>query len=206
MRAAPRPTSAAGRCARCRSPSRGRCGRRWRWDDAEETVSDTAQITVRTPVGPVVVSERDGAIVSVDIGAQAEREDTTTLLATAAQQLDAFFYCNLRRFDLPLDPGGTDFQRRVYAAMQDIPFGQVRTYGELARQVGGVARAIGSACASNPIPIIIPCHRVIAGGGRLGGFSARGGVATKRALLELEGVLLPLESVPSSDGAAPDAS
>ncbi len=153
-------------------------------------MSDAATITVKTPVGPVVVSERDGAIVGVDIGAQAPREDATPLLAIAAQQLDAFFYCNLRRFDLPLAPTGTAFQQRVYLAMLEIPFGQVRTYGEIARRVGGVARAVGAACASNPIPIIIPCHRVVAGAGRLGGFSSRVGVETKRALLELEGALL----------------
>jgi methylated-DNA-[protein]-cysteine S-methyltransferase len=149
-----------------------------------------ARISVKTPVGPVVVSERDGAIVGVDIGGRTTREDATPLLATAAQQLDAFFYCGLREFDLPLAPVGTDFQQRVWEAMRRIPFGQTRTYGEIARQVGGEARAVGAACGANPIPIIIPCHRIVAGAGRLGGFSSRGGVETKRALLQLEGALL----------------
>jgi methylated-DNA-[protein]-cysteine S-methyltransferase len=156
-----------------------------------EATAALAQITVKTPLGPVVVSERDGAIVSVDIGGHAAREDDTTpLLAIAAQQLDAFFYCGLRAFDLPVAPVGTDFQQRVWEAMRRIPFGHVRTYGEIAREVGGEARAVGAACGANPIPIIIPCHRVVAGGGHLGGFSSRGGVETKRALLQLEGALL----------------
>jgi methylated-DNA-[protein]-cysteine S-methyltransferase len=153
-------------------------------------MSPLAQMTVKTPVGPVVVRERDGAIVSVEIDARAPREDATPLLSTAAQQLDAFFYCNLKEFDLPLAPVGSDFQQRVWQAMREIPFGHVRTYGEIARRVGGTARAVGGACGSNPIPIIIPCHRVVAGAGHLGGFSSRGGVETKRALLELEGALL----------------
>jgi methylated-DNA-[protein]-cysteine S-methyltransferase len=152
--------------------------------------TDTAQVTVDTPIGPVVLRERDGAIVRVRIGARAPREDETPLLATAAQQLNAFFYCDLKRFELPLAPQGTAFEQAVWEQMRAIPFGQTRTYGEVARAVGGEARDVGEACGSNPIPIIIPCHRVVAGGGKLGGFSARGGVETKRTLLVLEGALL----------------
>jgi methylated-DNA-[protein]-cysteine S-methyltransferase len=160
--------------------------------DAEppEMTEPTAEITVDTPIGPVAVRERDGAIVRTRIGARAQREDETALLATAAQQLNAFFYCDLKRFDLPLAPEGTKFELAVWEQMRAIPFGQTRTYGEVARTVGGEARDVGQACGANRIPILIPCHRVVAGGGKLGGFSAPGGVETKRALLVLEGAML----------------
>lgn len=83
------------------------------------------------------------------------------------------------------------FHRKVYTALCEIPAGKTITYAELARRAGspGAARAVGQAMAKNPFPIIIPCHRVVAGNGKLGGYSGRGGVATKRALLELEGAL-----------------
>lgn len=149
-----------------------------------------AEITVDTPLGPVTVRERDGAIVRTRIGARARHQDETVLLARAARQLDAFFRRDLTQFDLPLAPVGTAFELGVWEQMRAIPFGQTRTYGEIARALGGEARAVGQACGSNRIPIFIPCHRVVAGGGRLGGFSAPGGVETKRALLVLEGAML----------------
>lgn len=115
----------------------------------------------------------------------------TALLAEAGDQLRAYFDGRLRQFDLPLDPRGTDFQRRVWFEMARIPYGETLSYGGLAAKVGSVARAIGGACGANPIPIIIPCHRVLAGGGRLGGFSGGEGADSKRALLAHEGVLTP---------------
>lgn len=108
------------------------------------------------------------------------------LPARAAAQLSDYFAGRRRDFELPLQPVGSAFQRRVWAAMRLIPYGETLSYGALAAQVGSVARAIGSACGANPIPIVIPCHRVIAGDGRLGGFSGGRGGATKRALLALE--------------------
>ena len=93
------------------------------------------------------------------------------------------------KIDLPMQPAGTAFQRRVWQAMLDIPYGHTRTYGELTESAGGVARAVGVACGANPIPILIPCHRVVAQNG-LGGYSGDGGVETKVALLRLEGALL----------------
>ena len=92
-------------------------------------------------------------------------------------------------FDLPLAPEGTAFQKRVYAAMQRIPFGGMRSYGELAAELGSAARAVGGACGSNPLPIVIPCHRVVAAGGGLGGFSGGAGASTKTWLLHHEGAL-----------------
>lgn len=148
-----------------------------------------AEITVASPVGPLLVREADGHVVALRWGtATTERE--TPVLAAAAQQLNAYFYCGLRAFDLPLAPAGSPFEQAVWAEMLRIPYGATRTYGEIARDVGGMARAVGGACGSNPIPILIPCHRVLAAGGSIGGYSGAGGVDTKTFLLSLEGALL----------------
>jgi len=152
-----------------------------------------ARLTVSSPLGPLTVSACDGAVVALDWGAGGGR-DRSNLLLTAAQQLDAYFYCELRAFDLPLAPAGTPFQQAVWREMLAIPRGRTRSYGELAARLDGAARAVGAACGANPIPIIIPCHRVLAAGGRMGGYSGRGGAATKRFLLELEGARLPDEA------------
>jgi len=148
------------------------------------------QITVASPVGDLVVSELNGRIVAVDWG-RALRETETPLLAAAAQQLNAYFYCGLKRFELPLTPAGSRFQQAVWREMRRIPCGRTRSYADLARAVDSAPRAVGGACARNPIPILIPCHRVVAADGRIGGYSAPGGLDVKRFLLELEGVALP---------------
>jgi len=148
------------------------------------------QITVASPVGDLVVSELNGRIVAVDWG-RALRETETPLLAAAAQQLNAYFYCGLKRFELPLAPAGSRFQQAVWREMRRIPCGRTRSYADLARAVDSAPRAVGGACARNPIPILIPCHRVVAADGRIGGYSAPGGLDVKRFLLELEGVALP---------------
>lgn len=97
-----------------------------------------------------------------------------------------YFAGRRTEFDLPLAPEGTPFQRAVWRQLQDIPYGETISYGELARRVGNpkASRAVGSANGANQIPIVIPCHRVIAAGGKLGGFG--GGLRVKQALLELE--------------------
>ncbi len=100
--------------------------------------------------------------------------------------LERYFAGEREEFDLPLAPAGTGFERRVWAALRTIAYGQTRTYGAIGRLAGGSPRAVGQAAGRNPIPIIIPCHRVVAAGD-LGGFSAPGGIAAKRALLALEG-------------------
>jgi methylated-DNA-[protein]-cysteine S-methyltransferase len=107
------------------------------------------------------------------------------------EQLAEYFRGGRRAFDLVLAPRGTPFEQRVWAVLVDIPYGGVTSYGELARKLGdpGAVRAVGRANGANPIPIVIPCHRVIGADGSLVGYG--GGLDVKRKLLELEGVLLP---------------
>ncbi|MBI5164309.1 MAG: methylated-DNA--[protein]-cysteine S-methyltransferase [Magnetospirillum sp.] len=149
------------------------------------------QLSFNSPIGPLAIAEEDGRIVSIDWGWPPDSEETPLLLR-ARDQLEAYFTGTLRAFDLPLDPPGTAFQRRVWAALQRIPFGAVKTYGALAAELGTAPRALGGACGRNPIPIVIPCHRVLGTNGSLGGYSGLDGVDTKRFLLELEGVLTPV--------------
>lgn len=108
------------------------------------------------------------------------------MLREACTQLEAYFAGTLKHFDLPLSPAGSRFQQRVYAEMRGIAHGDTRTYGDIADAVGCSAQAVGQACGANPIPVIIPCHRVLAANG-LGGYSGAGGVETKVALLRHEG-------------------
>ncbi|NSY39434.1 methylated-DNA--[protein]-cysteine S-methyltransferase [Leisingera sp. ANG59] len=140
--------------------------------------------SLETPVGPLSVSERDGAIVRLDWTAEASGQ--TALLTRALEQLRAYFAGELTVFDLPLQVAGSDFQRAVCDAMLAIPFGETRTYGEIAKDLGAPPQPVGNACGGNPIPVIIPCHRVLGASG-LGGFSGKGGVETKVALLKHEG-------------------
>jgi len=112
------------------------------------------------------------------------------VLREAARQLDLYFARRLTRFDLPLAAEGTAFQKRVWAAMVEIPYGETATYGGLAMALGSGPRAVGTACGRNPIPIVVPCHRVLASGGREGGFSGGQGLSTKRQLLAIEGTIL----------------
>jgi len=109
------------------------------------------------------------------------------LLADCVKQLDAYFAGELTEFDLPLVYSGTDFQQQVMHALREIPFGETCSYGELAKKLGrnGAARAVGSANRRNPLPIIVPCHRVIGANGDLTGFA--GGLDIKRKLLTIEG-------------------
>lgn len=147
-------------------------------------------ISLHSPIGPLSVAEEDGAIVSLDWG-WGSVQAPTKLLERARAQLNAYFDGDPSPFDLPLAPRGTQYQRRVWAALCGVPRGEVWTYGQLARAAGGSPRSIGGAMGRNPIPIIIPCHRVVAGNGP-GGYSGAGGLATKRFLLALEGTALRL--------------
>lgn len=142
------------------------------------------QISLHSPVGDLSVSQEDDAIVAVDWG-WGRDQTPTPLLKDAVKQLHAYFDGKLETFDLPLRPHGTDFQQRVWRAMIKIPYGKVRTYGDLALKLKSGARPVGTACGRNPIPIIIPCHRVL-GTQSLGGYSGEGGLETKLALLTLE--------------------
>ena len=147
------------------------------------------EITVPSPLGPLALEEQGGALVEVH-WRKARAEAATPLLQEAARQLMEYFARTRREFDLPMKPAGSLFERAVWDAMLRIPYGHTRSYGELAQEVGGAARSVGAACGTNPLPILIPCHRVLAGGGRLGGYSGKGGTQTKTMLLTLEGALL----------------
>ena len=113
-----------------------------------------------------------------------ERDDEHPLVRETARQLAAYFRGELRSFDLPLDPAGTQFHLRVWAALARIPYGEVRSYAEIAKELGSVARAGGQATAANPIAIVLPCLRVIAADGSPGGYA--GGLERKQYLLDLE--------------------
>jgi len=112
----------------------------------------------------------------------------TPLLREAAEQLSAYFDRRLKVFQLPLAPAGTEFQRKVWGLLQEIPYGDTITYGELARRTGDpkACRAVGTANGRNPLPIVIPCHRVIGAGGKLVGYT--GGLEVKIRLLQIEGL------------------
>lgn len=144
------------------------------------------QLSLHTPLGDLTLSEEDGAIVALDWG-RGRDQDPTPLLLRARDQLQDYFDGTRTAFDLPLAPHGTAFRRKVWDALCTIPAGQTRSYLDIARQVGCRApRAIGQANGANPIPILIPCHRVVAADGTLGGYSGGEGEATKRYLLDLE--------------------
>ncbi|MEQ8655669.1 MAG: methylated-DNA--[protein]-cysteine S-methyltransferase [Kiloniellales bacterium] len=140
--------------------------------------------SLATPIGCIGLVEHDGAIVEID-WTQGETAPSTPLLQRAAEQIRAYFAGELTVFDLPLSPAGGEFQQAVMQALIAIPFGQTRTYGEIAKDLDTYGQPVGAACGANPIPIVIPCHRVLSANG-LGGFSARGGVETKIALLKHE--------------------
>jgi methylated-DNA-[protein]-cysteine S-methyltransferase len=139
-----------------------------------------------SPFGRIGVEETDAAITRVFWDAPA-RARVTPVLRAAVDQLRAYFDGGLTEFDLPLAPRGSDFQIAVCDLMRAIPYGETRTYGDLAKDLGVAAQPVGKACGGNPIPILIPCHRVMGADGKLVGFSAKGGVETKVALLRLEG-------------------
>ena len=146
------------------------------------------RIQIGSPVGPVTIAERDGAITHVLFGECEETGKRTALLAEAERQLNEYFAGARRAFDLPLRPEGTPFQRDVWNALRQIPYGETRSYAEIARAVNRpkAFRAVGMANHNNPISIIIPCHRVIGADGSMTGYG--GGLDKKRVLLRLEGI------------------
>ncbi len=145
-------------------------------------------IVMDSPAGAIEVCEQNGTIVALDWTERTADSDAppTPLLAEACRQLDEYFSGQRRIFELPLAPRGSAFRGRVWRALQAIPFGETRTYGDIAREIDSAPRAVGGACSANPIAIIIPCHRVVGSNGWQGGFSGGKGVPTKRTLLELE--------------------
>jgi len=153
------------------------------------------QLSLHTPLGEVTISEDGGAIVALDWGRGRDQE-ATPLLCQARDELQEYFDGKRMSFDLPLAPEGSDFQKRVWAALCTIPPGETRSYADIARTIGSAPRAVGGANGANPIPLFIPCHRVIAADGSLGGYSGGDGPATKRFLLDHESraLLLPLNT------------
>lgn len=149
--------------------------------------------TIDSPIGPLTLAGDGTALMHLRMADQTHEPDRRAWIAgppevfgAAVEQLTAYFAGELTEFDLALDLGGTEFQRRVWGALRDIPYGQTRSYGQIAAEIGspGAARAVGMANGRNPIAIIVPCHRVIGSTGALTGYG--GGVERKTKLLELE--------------------
>ena len=145
-------------------------------------------VVVNTSLGCIEITEQSGFIIGVawSKGLASELHSESSLLQEAAAQITAYFKGDITQFTLPIKAEGTEFQQQIWDEMQKIPYGQVVTYGDVAQKIGSHARAVGSACGKNPIPVIIPCHRIVGQAG-LGGFSAGEGQETKLQLLKLEG-------------------
>lgn len=144
---------------------------------------------IPTPVGPVGIVCADGGLARIDILTRAEpRFPASSLARRVAEQLERYFSDPARRFDLPLAEADTPFRAQVRAALLAIPVGETRSYGEIAARLGTSARAVGGACRANPLPIVVPCHRVVAARG-LGGYDG----TTKGARLDIKQLLLKHE-------------
>lgn len=147
------------------------------------------RLSLPSPVGRLTLFEEGGVITALVWGGKSAGKPTR-LLEDAKRQLAAYFAGRREEFDLPLAPEGSPDEQRVWALMAKIPYGETRSYGALARDLKLSPRAVGHACGRNPLPIFLPCHRVVSADGELGGYSGQGGVETKRKLLLLEGALL----------------
>ncbi len=146
------------------------------------------RLTLQSPLGPLTLEEEGGNLVALGWG-ENHYESGTILLAEAHRQLEDYFKGRRQAFDLPLAPRGTAFQQRVWQRLREIPYGRTLSYGALAAALSTGPRAVGMACARNPLPLLIPCHRVIGSNGALTGYSGGEGLATKRYLLRLEGAI-----------------
>ena len=161
-----------------------------------------AAVRFASPIGELVITASDAGLTGVwfpgtgkvPAGRADGRGPASALLARACEQLAQYFSRIRTTFDIPLDAPGTAFQRRVWDVLRTIPYGTTRSYSDLARRLGDVrlTRAVGAANGKNPIPIIVPCHRVVGANGALTGFG--GGLDRKRWLLEHEGALMMLGS------------
>ncbi|MCZ4064765.1 methylated-DNA--[protein]-cysteine S-methyltransferase [Oxalobacter aliiformigenes] len=142
-------------------------------------------------IGKLTIMEENGKIVRIKLNRPPEPaihavEKETSLIAEAVSQLSAYFEGRLKTFDLPLDMSGTPFRMKTWEALKTIPYGETRSYGDIARQIGQpkACRAVGMANHNNPVAIVVPCHRVIGSDGSLTGYG--GGLPIKRQLLDLE--------------------
>jgi methylated-DNA-[protein]-cysteine S-methyltransferase len=149
--------------------------------------------SVETPIGTLWLSRDADGLTSVSFSGPSGAHSADALLVEAAEQLRAYFAGELERFELALSLHGTDFQRRVWSAVAAIPYGTTTTYSALAAALGmpSARRAVGAANGRNPLPVVVPCHRVVGASGALTGYG--GGLDRKRALIELEaGARAPL--------------
>jgi methylated-DNA-[protein]-cysteine S-methyltransferase len=153
-------------------------------------------LRLSSPIGRIEITSDGDAVTSLTIEKdgvlplEGEPERSTPVLDDAAAQLSEYFAGRRREFDVPVALVGTPFQKSIWEQLAAIPWGHVASYGELGRATGRptAGRAVGGAVGANPVPILVPCHRVLASGGKITGYSAGDGVPTKRALLDLEGI------------------
>ena len=142
---------------------------------------------IATPVGPMRITGDDSRLTAVRIGEEGPvSRASATAVRDAVEQLEQWFAGERRSFDLPLAPAGTDRGETLRQGLIGVPYGETLSYGELAQRLASSARAIGQLCARNPFPIIVPCHRVLGDGGKLGSYSGGEGPKTKFWLLEHE--------------------
>ena len=142
---------------------------------------------VDSPIGDLTLAVDETGLCRLHFGRTDRPLETDSLLTETQEQLKAYFAGELQEFTVPLSVrGGSEFERAVWAQLRRIPYGEMQTYGEVAKIVGdaGAARAVGTACNRNPIAVVVPCHRVVGAGGKMVGFG--GGIPLKRHLLELE--------------------
>ena len=141
-----------------------------------------------SPIGPMTLVQEGEVLARLDFDVPSQPEETTPLLLEACRQLREYFAGERKAFALPLAPAGTEFQKKVWAALREIPWGETCSYGDIARAIWKptASRAVGMANGRNPLPIFIPCHRVIGTNGFITGYS--GGLEKKRFLLLLEGI------------------
>lgn len=153
-------------------------------------------IRMDSPLGRLELLARGGKIVSIEIEKRGrlsndgEPDKSSPVLDKARKQLAEYFAGKRKSFQVPVSLEGTDFQKSVWSAVNDIPFGKVLSYGEVGHETGRptAGRAVGGAVGANPVPIIIPCHRVLASDGRITGYSGGNGIETKAWLLDHEGI------------------
>jgi methylated-DNA-[protein]-cysteine S-methyltransferase len=154
------------------------------------TVRNT--FTVESSITNLAVTIEDGAVTRIDLNRRGRRSPMGELERLVARELEQYLAGKRKQFTFPIRTEGTEFNQKVWHELESIPYGETISYGELARRVGNsrAARAVGTANGRNPIPIVIPCHRVVASGGKLGGYG--GGLPLKRRLLDLEVAHSPL--------------
>ena len=148
------------------------------------------RLVMPSPVGKLLIVQGEGGITRLTLAGDAADGTHTPLLKEARAQLEAYFAGRLTRFDLPLEERGTPFEKAVWTALRTVPYGQTRTYGQIAAQIGKpkAARAVGMANHRNPIAIITPCHRIVGANGALTGYAL--GLEMKQVLLRIEGIRL----------------